>query len=96
MSRRALHCAAVGTSLLVLAGCARPPQPVAPAASNDIGLIAAVMHEVAKDYVVPVGPDKLTTGALKGMLDRLDPHSDYLSEHEYQELVATTSGQFGG
>ncbi|HVC53055.1 MAG TPA: S41 family peptidase [Stellaceae bacterium] len=61
-----------------------------------MGLIRTVMQEVEKDYVVPVGPDKLTAGALKGMLDRLDPHSDYLSEHEYQELVATTSGQFGG
>ena len=54
------------------------------------------MHEVEKSYVVPVDPDKLVTGALKGMLSRLDPHSDYMSEREYHDLVATTSGQFGG
>ena len=41
-------------------------------------------------------PNKLVDGALKGMLTRLDPHSDYMTEHEYRELMATTSGQFGG
>src|SRR5439155_18819383 len=41
-------------------------------------------------------PDKLVGGALKGMLTRLDPHSDYMDENDYRELLATTSGQFGG
>src|ERR1700722_14535358 len=38
----------------------------------------------------------MVTGALKGMLTRLDPHSDYMDQREFHELVATTSGQFGG
>jgi C-terminal processing protease CtpA/Prc len=54
------------------------------------------MKEVEKSYVVPVKPDELTTGALKGMLTRLDPHSDYMDESEFRDLMATTSGQFGG
>ena len=54
------------------------------------------MQEVEKSYVVPVQPDQLVNGALKGMLDRLDPHSDYMTEREYHELISTTSGQFGG
>jgi carboxyl-terminal processing protease len=84
---------------LTLAGCDGLPSTT-PAASGgsggDIGLIQDVMHEVQKSYVVSVNTDQLTTGALKGMLGRLDPHSDYLSEREYHELVATTTGQFGG
>src|SRR4029077_16823437 len=43
-----------------------------------------------------VDPNKMVSGALKGMLDKLDPHSDYMTEREYRELMATTSGQFGG
>src|SRR6185437_2240563 len=84
---------------LTLAGCDGLPSTT-PATSGgsggDIGLIQDVMHEVQKSYVVSVNTDQLTTGALKGMLGRLDPHSDYLSEREYHELVATTTGQFGG
>jgi carboxyl-terminal processing protease len=46
--------------------------------------------------VAPVERDQLVDGALKGMLSKLDPHSDYMTEREYRELVQTTSGQFGG
>jgi carboxyl-terminal processing protease len=90
-------CAALA---IMLAGCdtepSRAPAAAGGNAAADIGLIQDAMHEVEKSYVVPVTTDQLTTGALKGMLGRLDPHSDYMSEHEYHELVATTSGQFGG
>src|SRR5579864_2830114 len=67
-----------------------------PASASDLGLIEAAMQQVEKSYVVPVQPDQLVNGALKGMLTKLDPHSDYMTEHEYKELIATTSGQFGG
>jgi carboxyl-terminal processing protease len=54
------------------------------------------MQQVQKSYVVPVKTDELVDDALKGMLSRLDPHSDYMTESEYRDLIATTSGQFGG
>ena len=67
-----------------------------PVGAGDLALIEAAMRQVGKSYVVPVEPDKLVSGALKGMLSKLDPHSDYMTEREYRELMATTSGQFGG
>src|SRR6202034_3220155 len=63
---------------------------------GNISLIERTMKEVEKSYVEPVTTDDLTTGALKGMLTRLDPHSDYMDEREFHYLMATTSGQFGG
>ena len=63
---------------------------------GDLGLVRDAMRQVENSYVVPVEPDKLVSGALKGMLSKLDPHSDYMTENEYRELMATTSGQFGG
>src|SRR6266852_1808432 len=64
--------------------------------AGDLGLIEDAMRQVEKSYVVPVKPDQLVNGALKGMLSKLDPHSDYMTEREYRELISTTSGQFGG
>jgi carboxyl-terminal processing protease len=64
--------------------------------SGDLGLVRDAMKQVQTSYVVPVEPDKMVSGALKGMLSKLDPHSDYMTENEYRELMATTSGQFGG
>jgi carboxyl-terminal processing protease len=95
--RRARAFAAALVGGIVLSGC----QPVAAGDSSsaspaDIALIEQTMKEVQKNYVEPVKPDELTLGALKGMLTRLDPHSDYMDENEYRELMSTTSGEFGG
>jgi len=101
--RRIVPYAAALTVALLVNGC----QPVAADdtagnASNgtvsqaDIALIERTMKEVEKSYVEPVKPGELTTNALKGMLTRLDPHSDYMDAREFRELMATTSGQFGG
>jgi carboxyl-terminal processing protease len=83
---------------IVLAGChpvsADDNTPGASAA--DLALIQQTMREVQRNYVEPIKPGELTTGALKGMLTRLDPHSDYMDENEFRDLMATTSGEFGG
>jgi carboxyl-terminal processing protease len=62
----------------------------------NMALIEQVMRRVESSYVHPVGPDQLTTDALKGMLTRLDPHSDYMSEREYREMAQAIDGEFGG
>ena len=55
------------------------------------------MQQVEKSYVVPVTSDKLVDNALKGMLTRLDPHSDYMDEREYQRAGGDDEpAQFGG
>src|SRR5258708_8088326 len=64
--------------------------------TSDVGLITDAMRQIEKSYVAPVTRDRLVDGALKGMLNRLDPHSDYMDETEFRELMTTTSGQFGG
>jgi carboxyl-terminal processing protease len=67
----------------------------APSPLSDLELIARVMREVQRDYVRPVGTDVLSKDALKGMVSRLDPHSDYLDEQEYREAQADISEKFG-
>ncbi|MGE5271753.1 MAG: S41 family peptidase [Thiohalocapsa sp.] len=67
-----------------------------PVGPGEMRLIQDAMRQVEKSYVVPVAPDQLVKGALKGMLSKLDPHSDYMTEREYRELITTTTGQFGG
>jgi carboxyl-terminal processing protease len=93
--RTSIKALAAGAFLALSAnGCT--PGADAPVGTRDLGLIEDTMQQVAKSYVVPVQPDQLVNGALKGMLSKLDPHSDYMTEHEYRELISTTSGQFGG
>ena len=62
----------------------------------DFGLLQQVARQVQKSYVEPVSGDQLTEDALKGMLTRLDPHSDYMDQEQYQQMSAVTRGEFGG
>jgi carboxyl-terminal processing protease len=61
-------------------------------------LFSFVMEKVRKDYV---DGDKLTYqelvyGALKGMLNTLDPHSEFMEADKFKELQNDTQGAFGG
>jgi carboxyl-terminal processing protease len=55
-----------------------------------------VIQLVQRDYVHPVNSHTLTKDALKGMLSRLDPHSDYMDEREFKESQSDITGKFGG
>src|SRR5580693_8254273 len=66
-----------------------------PSVAN-LALINGVIEIVQRDYVHTVGSDELTTDALKGMLTRLDPHSDYMDEAEFKESQSDLNGRFGG
>ncbi len=61
-------------------------------------LFSYVVEKVRKDYV---DGDKLTYqdliyGALKGMINTLDPHSEFMEPVKYDELQKDTQGAFGG
>lgn len=55
-----------------------------------------VLDIVSRYYVKDVPTADLVQGALKGMLQDLDPHSTLLSAEEYKEMQETTSGEFFG
>ncbi len=63
---------------------------------KELRLFRNVMDIVQKDYVKEVTEKKLIQGALKGMLQSLDPYSEYLNKDMFKELQAETTGEFGG
>ncbi len=63
---------------------------------QNLDLFVEILHRIQENYVDPVEPEKLITGAMKGMLRDLDPYSQFLDAGSYQNLQATTHGSFGG
>ena len=55
-----------------------------------------VLDLVEQFYVKDVKQGELINGALKGMLQGLDPHSTFMSTTEYKEMQENTSGEFFG
>jgi carboxyl-terminal processing protease len=55
-----------------------------------------VLNQVHTSYVDDVDREALMRSALKGMLDDLDDHSNFLDAGEYTDLRDETDGRFGG
>lgn len=55
-----------------------------------------VLDLVQRNYVKDVTQIDLINGAVKGMLQGLDPHSTFMTSDEYKEMQETTSGEFFG
>jgi carboxyl-terminal processing protease len=58
--------------------------------------LGRVLVEVENDYVDPVDRAKLVDGAIKGMVEGLDPHSSYMAPEDFQSFESDTQGEFGG
>ncbi len=61
-------------------------------------LMTQVMELVRKEYVDgnAVSYQDLTYGALKGMVNSLDPHSQFMEPKAYEDMKEDTEGKFGG
>jgi carboxyl-terminal processing protease len=95
----ALRAAAIASITVTLYGCNSTGAGAAsgpPGDPADFSLVQTVARVVQRNYVEPVPSEELTKDALKGMLTRLDPHSDYMDQEQYQQMSAVTRGQFGG
>jgi carboxyl-terminal processing protease len=55
-----------------------------------------VLVQVENDYVEPVERQKLVDGAIKGMVEELDPHSSYMPPQEFSAFEEDTEGKFAG
>ena len=88
LHRSAVRATAAALVALMLYGCDSAGAGAGTAAASrdpaDFSLLQQVARQVQKSYVEPVTGDELTTDALKGMLTRLDPHSDYMDQEQYQ------------
>ncbi|MEP6982712.1 MAG: S41 family peptidase [Sphingomicrobium sp.] len=56
----------------------------------------SVYERVKANYVEPVDDHTLIKGAIDGMLAALDPHSSYAEAIDFDQLKATTDGNYGG
>ncbi|RME58986.1 MAG: S41 family peptidase, partial [Candidatus Dadabacteria bacterium] len=63
---------------------------------KELKVFADVITIVQRDYVKEVNPKVLVEGAIKGMLNELDPHSAYMNPDFYKDLRVETKGEFGG
>ncbi len=83
-------------SFLVMIGVSSLVVARASNVRDSMALFTEVMRRVRDEYVDPVEIDKMVEGAIRGMMRTLDPHSTFLSKKQYDNLMVSTHGSFGG
>ncbi len=63
---------------------------------ESIKVFTEALSLVKKNYVEDVKTKDLVYGAIKGMLNSLDPHSGFMNPEAYKEMQVDTKGEFGG
>ncbi|HEY7331171.1 MAG TPA: S41 family peptidase [Gemmataceae bacterium] len=64
-----------------------------------VRLMVDVLHEVRERYVVDIDEEherRLVEDMINGGLERLDPHSAYITPREYKQFEKQSEGKFGG
>jgi carboxyl-terminal processing protease len=59
-------------------------------------LFVDALEHVDRSYVKPVDRRKLIESAIGGMLEELDPYSNFIPPQEYKQFNRATTGKFGG
>jgi carboxyl-terminal processing protease len=63
---------------------------------EDLKVFTDVLGLIQKDYVEETNSKDLIYGAIKGMLETLDPHSAFMPPNMYKEMQEETKGRFEG
>jgi carboxyl-terminal processing protease len=63
---------------------------------QQLDLFGDIFERIRSQYVEEVSSELLVTAAINGMLSSLDPHSQYLSAKDFEDMRVQTKGEFGG
>ncbi len=64
--------------------------------NKSLDIFGRVYREVAMNYVDEVDPQKFMEAGIDGMLETLDPYTNFIDETEGDEVELITSGKYGG
>ena len=63
---------------------------------EDLRLFSDVYAHIKTEYVEEIEDKTLIEGAIRGMVETLDPYSAFLTKREFNDLKINTTGKFGG
>ena len=82
--------------LLVFTGGVQRGIPAVEDTYEKLKVFTEILSLVQSNYVDEVNSRDLIYGAVKGMLDTLDPHSAFMPPDAFKEMQVETQGSFGG
>ncbi|GJL94236.1 MAG: peptidase S41 [Hyphococcus sp.] len=97
-STTALIAAGIGGAAIfaALSGAVLARASISADTFRQLDLFGEVFEQVHENYVSAPEDADLIKGAIDGMLDTLDPHSNYLTAEDFQTMQEQTRGSFAG
>ena len=86
----------LGLTFGILIGIIAHRYITVPTGSTDLDKFRQVLQTVEGNYVDDVDDEELMESAIAGMLDRLDPHSVYITAEEQRRVEEDFRGSFEG
>ncbi len=81
---------------ILLSGINYKVSAVSVKAYENMRVFTDALATVQENYTEEVDPKTLIYGAIKGMLQNLDPHSSFMPPEDYKEMQVETKGSFCG
>jgi carboxyl-terminal processing protease len=94
--RRKIKWIVIAVSVLAVVVAFRKPTEKYFEIAKSLDIFATLFKEVNAYYVDNVEPQKLVKQGIDGMLQSLDPYTDYIPEDQIENFRITTTGQYGG
>ncbi|MCC7438788.1 MAG: S41 family peptidase [Armatimonadetes bacterium] len=64
--------------------------------NTQLEVFGETYRELSRSYVDRLDPEEMITAAIDGMLEELDPYTEYLQKEEAGEIELLSSGSYGG
>ncbi len=94
---KGVRLALVGILIITLVGFSfTPPAEKYFDIAKSLDIFATLFKEVNAYYVDEVDPTDLVSKGIDGMLQSLDPYTDYIPEENLEEFSIQTTGQYAG
>ena len=82
--------------LLLQSGTTFPQPAKMQETYKNLEVFSNVLSIIQQDYVEEINVQDVIEGAIKGMLNSLDPHSSFMKPEDFKELQVETKGSFSG
>jgi carboxyl-terminal processing protease len=72
---------------IILGGLLGKSESTSEKTYRDLGVYSEVLNRICRDYVTEPNLQKVTDGAIRGLLEALDPYNTYFTPAEYQDYL---------
>ncbi len=84
------------TLILIFSGFIRNDSDFYFEINKSIDIFGRVYKEVALNYVDPINPEEFMLAGISGMLESLDPYTNFIDDSHQKDIDIITKGRYGG